>query len=231
MSNKNCSCGGFQEGCWRCWADLQPVIFWKRPVRTGEAQQRKPGIECRFHCGLVGTEEAIQLHYTRGCPHGVDPYHSAKSIAERPYRSEAFYKRCPRCKLAFARRYFFKHRNACEAKASLANLALRKVVCDCRNRILFSELDRHWTANHKGRKHSKALRAQTRTFKSEMKILERKLGLRRVSESKIDHVEGVLLASASSMDATRLYAHAYREHGRFGSHASHDAFGDESTPN
>jgi hypothetical protein len=30
-----------------------------------------------------------------------------------------------------------------------------------------------------------------------------------------------------NLDATKLYAHAYRENGRFG---SHDGFGDESGP-
>src|SRR6185437_460245 len=29
---------------------------------------------------------------------------------------------------------------------------------------------------------------------------------------------------------TRLYAHAYRENGRFGSHPSHDGFADDSGP-
>ena len=33
-----------------------------------------------------------------------------------------------------------------------------------------------------------------------------------------------------NLDATKLYAHAYREHGRFGSHPSHDGFDDESSP-
>lgn len=33
-----------------------------------------------------------------------------------------------------------------------------------------------------------------------------------------------------NLDATKLYAHAYREHGRWGSHPPHDGYGDESTP-
>lgn len=32
------------------------------------------------------------------------------------------------------------------------------------------------------------------------------------------------------MDYTRQYAHAFRDHGQFGSHPSHDDFGDESVP-
>lgn len=34
-----------------------------------------------------------------------------------------------------------------------------------------------------------------------------------------------------NLDATKLYAHSYREQGRFGSHPSHDGFDDESGPN
>lgn len=34
-------------------------------------------------------------------------------------------------------------------------------------------------------------------------------------------------ASVRSMDATRGYAHPFREQGRFGSHPSHDGYGDE----
>jgi hypothetical protein len=33
-----------------------------------------------------------------------------------------------------------------------------------------------------------------------------------------------------NFDATKLYAHSYRENGRFGSHPSHDGFDDESGP-
>jgi hypothetical protein len=33
-----------------------------------------------------------------------------------------------------------------------------------------------------------------------------------------------------NLDATKPYAHSYREQGRFGSHPSHDGFDDESTP-
>ena len=31
-----------------------------------------------------------------------------------------------------------------------------------------------------------------------------------------------------NIDATRLYAHAYREDGHYGSHSGHDDYGDES---
>ena len=38
------------------------------------------------------------------------------------------------------------------------------------------------------------------------------------------------IPSRNNIDHTRSYAHTFRERGRFGSHPSHDDFGDESTP-
>lgn len=40
----------------------------------------------------------------------------------------------------------------------------------------------------------------------------------------------MFLKPENNLDATKLYAHRYRERGRFGSHPSHDSFGDESGP-
>lgn len=42
--------------------------------------------------------------------------------------------------------------------------------------------------------------------------------------------DSALALGGDSLDATRDYAHFAREHGRFGSHASHDDFGDAATP-
>jgi hypothetical protein len=33
-----------------------------------------------------------------------------------------------------------------------------------------------------------------------------------------------------NQDATKLYAHRYRDHGRFGSHSTHDGYGDDDRP-
>jgi hypothetical protein len=40
----------------------------------------------------------------------------------------------------------------------------------------------------------------------------------------------LVAARDKNLDATKLYAHSYRESGRFGSHLSHDGFDDESGP-
>lgn len=51
-----------------------------------------------------------------------------------------------------------------------------------------------------------------------------------VSSSKIQMMTELSTPSKNNMDHTRSYAHTFRERGRFGSHPSHDDFGDESEP-
>lgn len=51
-----------------------------------------------------------------------------------------------------------------------------------------------------------------------------------VSSSKIQMMTELSTPSKNNMDHTRSYAHTFRERGRFGSHHSHDDFGDESEP-
>lgn len=46
-----------------------------------------------------------------------------------------------------------------------------------------------------------------------------------VDDERYEHPQSV-----RKMDHTRLYAHAFREEGRYGSHPSHDGFDDESKP-
>ena len=55
--------------------------------------------------------------------------------------------------------------------------------------------------------------------------------------AKVESAKDVLRDSTTlaaprdkNLDATKLYAHAYREQGRYGSHPSHDGFDDESGP-
>jgi hypothetical protein len=57
------------------------------------------------------------------------------------------------------------------------------------------------------------------------------------SASPVESAKDVLRESTTlvaprdkNLDATKLYAHSYREQGRFGSHPSHDGFDDESSP-
>lgn len=51
-----------------------------------------------------------------------------------------------------------------------------------------------------------------------------------VSDSYNPMKVDLLTPSKNNIDHTCSYAHTFREHGRFGSHPSHDDFGDESAP-
>jgi hypothetical protein len=52
----------------------------------------------------------------------------------------------------------------------------------------------------------------------------------RSSKDPLRQSTSVVAPLDKNLDATKLYAHPCREHGRYGSHPSHDGFDDESTP-
>jgi hypothetical protein len=85
---------------------------------------------------------------------------------------------------------------------------------------------------------------KVRKLQRHLKKVHRKMGVRErtpmhksagtpTAESVKDALrDNTTLASPrdKNLDATKLYAHSYRENGRFGSHPSHDGFDDESGP-
>jgi hypothetical protein len=84
----------------------------------------------------------------------------------------------------------------------------------CRARVRTDRLDRHLRKVHRSRPLSGAAKPN-------------------VSPSATDVLRDSTTLAAprdKNLDATKLYAHSYREHGRFRSHPSHDGFDDESGP-
>jgi hypothetical protein len=53
----------------------------------------------------------------------------------------------------------------------------------------------------------------------------------RSSKDPLRQSTSLVAPRDKNLDATKLYAHPYRERGRYGSHPSHDGFDDESSPN
>ena len=74
----------------------------------------------------------------------------------------------------------------------------------------------------------------SRVDKHIVKVHKRRPATRRVQAASAKdpaRKNSTLVAKRDrNLDATKLYAHPYREGGRFGSHPSHDGFDDESTP-
>ena len=86
-------------------------------------------------------------------------------------------------------------------------------------------------------------RVKTRRLQRHLKKVHRKAdgnkhaAYKSRGTPKVESVKDVLRDNTTlaaprdkNLDATKLYAHSYREQGRFGSHPSHDGFDDESGP-
>jgi hypothetical protein len=84
----------------------------------------------------------------------------------------------------------------------------------CKVRVKASKLNRHLKKVHKA--------ASTRATTKATVIHSEKDVLRESTT--------LVAPRDKNLDATKLYAHSYRESGRFGSHPSHDGFDDESGP-
>ncbi len=77
---------------------------------------------------------------------------------------------------------------------------------------------------------SPIVRSSTDEDLSVQGTLSSQSGTISVSDSKNPMMTDLSTPSKNNIDHTRSYAHTFREHGRFGSHPSHDDFGDESAP-
>lgn len=86
------------------------------------------------------------------------------------------------------------------------------VLCRCGSRVAKSYYSQHLVLSCKANK------------KAARKILKGSSGKTR------QRVKFEGTAHSRNMDATKNYAHAFRERGAFGSHPSHDGFDDESSP-
>jgi hypothetical protein len=87
-------------------------------------------------------------------------------------------------------------------------------------------------AQVKVRKQRHLRKLHRKTEVSERTPMHKSAGTPTVESVKDVLRDSTTLASPrdENLDATKLYAHSYRENGRFGSHPSHDGFDDESGP-
>lgn len=89
----------------------------------------------------------------------------------------------------------------------------KKTLCPiCKVAVKANRLTNHMATVHKRRSgHSRAMQAQS-------------------AKDPTRQATTLVAPRDKNLDATKLYAHPYRERGRFGSHPSHDGFDDESSP-
>jgi len=67
-------------------------------------------------------------------------------------------------------------------------------------------------------------------FEKHMRKVHRKRVVVRSAKDAMRQSTTLVAPREKNLDATKPYAHAYREQGKFGSHPSHDGFDDESSP-
>ncbi len=89
----------------------------------------------------------------------------------------------------------------------------------CKTRVKARALDRHLNRVHRNVNRQKPPAAQGSTDSS----------LVQSAQDVLRETTSFAVPRDKNLDATKLYAHSYREKGRFGSYPSHDSFDDESS--
>jgi hypothetical protein len=170
-------------------------------------------------CSFVGTESQVREHQ-RSCRSALAIRHISRRDISRSRKRSTLYQ-CDEClfrgSLAIVKSHvrFDHHRQPTHSVCPVCNVDLK------RNRLETHVRKAHGLDNVPPSPSSpKRLTVGFHSVSKRKKPVARKSELvtreDRRAEQKLDH--------------TRPYAHAYREHGKFGSHPVHDGFDDESRP-
>jgi hypothetical protein len=147
------------------------------------------------------------------------PMKAARGIPP-PSPTDDIILRCPRCRFrgtvdALVRHFAQRHRPA------------RQNVCPCCGcHIRPERLKTHLRKVHRENKSQKPRRHSSQAKRGEISRTSGKADRHDRWKKTVESAQSPL---QPNLDATRLYAHRYREKGRYGSHPSHDGFDDESS--
>ena len=196
-------------------------------------------VQCPKGCGRWVNPRKLKRHLNR--VHTTNPASSqmanASLTSPKPSKAERKYETCPVCwakvrveringhvarvhtNRPVATATSQPHRITAEATKSVRMSPVsRKVESEyetcplCKVRVRASRINRHMRKAHK----------RTPTNPHRAVPLSSKDPLRDTTT--------LVAPRDKNLDATKLYAHPYREQGRYGSHPSHDGFDDESGP-
>lgn len=226
-NTRPCTCGGSNENCAHCFGrgfitDHDKVIstvpnlgFFKKSgpktkknaTRSSTANQTRV-VQCS-QCEFLGTVASLASHMAQ--------WHSGTQGAIRRTFSK----------------YKFKKKR--KSLASNSTPARELVACPaCFARVRPDRLERHVRKVHGANKPAQRLwkkqlpNARVVGADNRNSTAEGENG----KAARLDRWKKEVQSSQSlyqkNIDATKLYAHRYRELGRFGSHPSHDGFDDES---
>lgn len=164
-----------------------------------------------YKCGGWGYIDRIGQGRASDGPAGTPSSSRSRRKSPKPARVSPTLVRCPHCGMTVRR--IDKHlKKVHGAQASEVTPQAGLVKCPhCPSFVREDRLNRHFQRVHQG----PVFPAPSHFVGS------------RATESSSGHKAD---AAQPSLDATRDYAHSFRDHGQFGSHPSHDDFDDESAP-
>jgi len=219
--SKPCTCGGSNENCVLCYG--RGFTEKRHTASTGERApfDSSSVVKCPA-CAFEGTQNDFTRHF-------IDRHGSKKRQGQRiqvvvDYRHVC----CLTCRKVISTVKFDRHtRSHRDGKFVSRPLAECSI---CGERVRPDRLDRHMRKVHcRQQRIAKKGGSKARARASR----EGSVGARTGGKADaLDVWKGQIQAEQSpfppNLDATKPYAHAYREHGKFGSHPSHDGFDDES---
>jgi hypothetical protein len=231
--SRSCVCGGSNENCRYCSGrgeipdrlanalTAHSRLPESRKVHVGSTRQLGKWMTVKdSKLSKLGTRIA-KLNWVRATIFGK---RLASSAPATPSASQSVL--CPRgCGARINRQDVDRHVQQVHAPAPIKQREPRTApsgsspveyeFCSaCKVRVKASRMKRHLRKVHK--KHSARLAANSSVLPSASDVLRETTTL--------------VAPRDKNLDATKLYAHSYREQGRFGSHPSHDGFDDESGP-
>ena len=210
----------------QCGASLNPRNLQRHLRRVhGQGQAVTVDLQARTQLQMPATTKHAQLKY-ESCSMcktvvraGGLPVHIAK--AHRKTRTDSTVSYLVRALASLASKVYRKPQDVGQRSNSV-NLSPTKslipegafTVCPiCKASITAAKFQKHMNKVHTRRSRNVGGRSGS------------------VQSSNEARTDTTLVAPRDkNLDATKLYAHSYRERGRFGSHPSHDGFDDESGP-
>ena len=212
---------------WPSWSQISvpPPIRWAK---------------CPKGCGRWINVEKVERHL-RNCT-GVrvtHPQHHAPAHQKNSKREEISFDSCPVCgaklKAGRIQRHMSKAHGTTTSNPLFAEFVRRANVA---RRSTTETAPVHQNPSPPQRERTlcpicKAMVNVTRLNKHMAKVHNRRLTPQPTQAASANDPtrQGTTLVAPrdKNLDATKLYAHPYREQGRYGSHPSHDGFDDEST--
>jgi hypothetical protein len=239
-NTKPCSCGGSNENCSRCYGRgfirVNAYGRLREPKRGGKYNIPRPPsppptsntiavAKCQL-CDFTGTMEGYLVHFAQWHTSNRRFKKRRRAANKRPLDSSV---QCLKCRQAMSATMLSSHfANAHSVKSKpVFGLPHNLITCqECGCQVSARRLTKHIRKVHRGGAKSQRRYLARATAPASNRTQE--IG----KADRLDRWKDDLQAGQSpfqpNLDATKLYAHAYRENGRYGSHPSHDGFDDDS---